>query len=331
MKALVFNHLGTPSDVIELADIPVPTVGDNELLVKMHASSIGPGDSLFTQGRYPEPKRPVFPHQVAGLHGVGVITRAGKNTSIATGTLVAFSYSSVWAEYICLPEDAVIKLPNDYPIEKAAQIVNLITAWDLLKKSEVSKDDWLVLTAAGSAVATMILQFAVQQGINVISIVREPELYQKDLERLGAKLVLTSTNEEDIEIQINKITQSTGVKGVIDCVGGRLLSKVIKSINYRAHIIIYGAYSQDRFELHSYDLLLKGASISAYNYRFLSRGPKEEEKEELTDLFNAAGQSEFEAPIAKSFPLDEHKAAFVAALSKNSRDIRGKYIFRQKD
>lgn len=331
MKTLAFNHLGTPSEVIELIDLPIPDLGHDELLIKMCCSSIGPGDSLFTQGRYPEPKKPVFPNQIAGFHGVGVIVKTGKNTSLPSGTLVAFSHSSVWAEYLCLPEKEAIRLPDDYPIEKAAQIVNLITSWDLLTKTGVSKDEWLVLTAAGSAVAMMTLQFAVQQRINVIAIVREPELYQEDLERLGAQHVLTYTSEEDVETQIKMLTGSAGVKGIIDCVGGSLLSKLVKTISYGAHIVIYGAFSKENFELHNYDLLLNGASISAYNYRFLSRNPSEKEKQELGCLFNAAGKNDFEAPVAKTFTLEEYKEAFATALSTGNRNTKGKYLFRQYD
>jgi len=186
----------------------------------------------------------------------------------------------------------------------------------------------LVLTAGGSSVATMALQFAVQQGINVISIVREPELHQQDLIRLGAKAVLTYTGVEDVTAQIKEITAGAGVNGVIDCVGGTLLSKLIKTIAYAAHTVIYGAFDRDNFELHNYDLLLNGASICAYNYRLLSRSPRPDEQAELVQLFEVAGKPEFEAPTAKSFPLADYQAALEAALGRGSSQVKGKYFFR---
>jgi NADPH:quinone reductase len=63
-------------------------------------------------------------------------------------------------------------LPADYPVEKAGQLVNLITAWDLLEESRVLPGQWLVLSAGNSTVATLVLQFAKAQGVKVISVVR---------------------------------------------------------------------------------------------------------------------------------------------------------------
>ena len=73
MKALVFDRIGHPLDVLRLEDVPVPAVKDGEVLVRMAAASIKPGDFLFTHNLYPDPKKPKFPRQVAGNHGAGYI------------------------------------------------------------------------------------------------------------------------------------------------------------------------------------------------------------------------------------------------------------------
>jgi D-arabinose 1-dehydrogenase-like Zn-dependent alcohol dehydrogenase len=59
MKAIVFDQIGAPLDVLHLADVPIPEIGDNEVLVKMTAASINPGDFLFIQNLYPDPKKPL--------------------------------------------------------------------------------------------------------------------------------------------------------------------------------------------------------------------------------------------------------------------------------
>jgi len=138
MKAIVFDKIGSPSDVLRLADVPIPEVAEGEVLVKMIAASINPGDFLFIQNLYPDPKKPHFPGQIAGNHGAGIITKIGKNVSLKPGTLVAFSYYNTWAGYAAVPAEWLIPLPSDYPVEKAAQFVNLVTSWDFLDASQGS-------------------------------------------------------------------------------------------------------------------------------------------------------------------------------------------------
>lgn len=101
------------------------------------------------------------------------------------GTLVSVTYYNTWAEYAVIPEPWLMQLPSDYPIEKAAQFMNLITAWDLIEQSGVQPGQWLVLTAGNSTVAMIASQFAKRKGVKVLSLVRTARK-GLDLRRLGA-------------------------------------------------------------------------------------------------------------------------------------------------
>jgi NADPH:quinone reductase-like Zn-dependent oxidoreductase len=90
MKAVVFDEIGSPLDVLKLARVPIREIGDNEVLVKMVSASINPGDFLFIQNLYPEPKKPHFPEQIAGNAGAGVITKVGNKVSLKHGTLTFY-------------------------------------------------------------------------------------------------------------------------------------------------------------------------------------------------------------------------------------------------
>jgi hypothetical protein len=76
MKAIVFNAIGSPLEVLQLSDVPVPEIGDDEVLVRMVVASVNPGDFLFIQNLYPEPKKPVFPQQIAAMERVSSKRRA---------------------------------------------------------------------------------------------------------------------------------------------------------------------------------------------------------------------------------------------------------------
>jgi NADPH:quinone reductase len=156
MRAVVFDEVGPPTDVLRLADIAIPEIGDNEVLVKMLVSPINPGDFLFIQNLYPEPKKPQFPQQIAGNYGAGIVEKAGKNPTLEPGTMVSVTYYNTWAEYAVVPEQWLIPLASDYPVDKAAQLMNLITAWDLVEQlvrvhgSSLTSRNFETETALGS-------------------------------------------------------------------------------------------------------------------------------------------------------------------------------------
>src|ERR1700737_28728 len=216
MKAIVFEQIGAPLDVLHLADVPIPEIGDNEVLVKMTAASINPGDILFIQNLYPDPKKPHFPQQIAGNHGAGIIAKVGREVSLKPGTFVAFSHYNTWAEYAAVPAE------------------------------------WLAATPSHSTGATMGLQFAKLKKLNVISIVRRRNKHL-DLKALGASAVIElSSLSENVGQRVVEITENRGVNGVIDCVGGALLGELLRSTALGAQGIIYGGYSSEKFALHHF-------------------------------------------------------------------------------
>src|SRR5260221_12966245 len=172
MKAVVFDRIGPPLEVLRLAEIPIPEINDDEVLVRMISASISPGDFLFIENLYPEPKKPHFPRQIGGNHGMGIVEEVGRSAPIKLGSLVAFSYYNTWAEYAAVPAEWVIPLPSGFPLEIGGQFFNPITAWDLLRHSRAQPGQWLAVTAGYSTVSTMALQFAKQRGVNVICVVR---------------------------------------------------------------------------------------------------------------------------------------------------------------
>jgi NADPH2:quinone reductase len=325
MKAIVFDEIGLPPDVLYLADLPAPAIGDGEVLVRMVSASINPGDFLFIQNLYPEPKKPHFPRQVAGNHGAGVIEKVGGNVALTPGTLVAFSYYNTWAEYAAVPAEWLIPLPDDYPLEKAGQMVNPITAWDLLAESQVQPGQWLALTAGYSSVSTMALQFAKRRGIKVISLVRRLH-GDVDLEALGSAAIIDLSAQTDgLGETIRQITGGEGIHGIIDNVGGPVTGDLFRSLAFGGQLVINGGMSPDRFELHNFDVLLSGAEIRASIYRYFFSPPVDADRPMLKEVIETVGDPEFHAPIGGVHRLE----GFGDAIAKSwMRPELGKQVFR---
>jgi NADPH2:quinone reductase len=324
MQALTFEQSGPPLEVLELRDVPIPEPGPGEVLVAMRAASISPGDWLFVGGLYPPPYVASFPGQVAGTHGAGIVQEGG-GTRFAPGTLVTFDHPGAWAEYVAVPEERLVALPADYPLEKGSQFFNPITAWDLVASSGAEAGDWLVLTAGNSTVSTMALQLAHRKGINTISVVRRA-VDAIDLPGLGAAAVIElSSLEGEIGERIATVTGGAGVRAVVDSVGGPVLAELMRTLGLGGQVIIYGGLSQDGYQLHNFDFLLNNAAIRPYAYRYFFDAPGPQDAALLDEITAVTGEAGFVAPVGGFHPLEDFRAAIEASLS---RPEQGKRFFQ---
>ncbi len=322
MKALIFNKIGEPKDVLELKEISKPIPGPNEVLIKVLGSPIHPADYMFIQGKYRY--KPEFP-QTAGLEGAGIIEAIGENVKLKTRSLAAFTSRKSWAEYIVVPEEDVFVLPKNFPIEKASQFcLNPFTAWGLLKESKVKKGNWLLLTAGNSTVSKIVLQLAKLREIKTIAVIRN--IHQIDeLKLLGVNEVLTYDGESFID-KINAITNGRGVNAALDAVGGKTGSMVLHCINQFGTVIIYGVLSQEQVQYHNQQIVYKNITIKGFGVRqFLERQAKEQKKEMVQNLIKEIGKDSFNLPVEHTFGLDQFKEALKADSQKNKK---GKIIFR---
>lgn len=329
MKALVFDQVGPPLDVLELRDVPLPPRASGDVLVKISVASINPGDFLFIQGLYPPPKIPELPQQVAGTGGsVGVVTDSGGAEALPPGTPVFFSYLNGWAEYAAVPAQWLIPISPRFGATKAAQLGNIITAWDLLEMSGVRRGQWLAVTAANSSVASMVTQFARHLEVRVLCIVRraQPDL---DLREMGASAILELDGlDMPIDEAVANAIGHAPIDAVVDCVGGPLLSALVRSAGMGAQIVIYGGFSPERFELHNFDLLLKAADIRSYAYRYFFDPPPPQDRPRLEQIMEMAARDDFRVRVGGLHPVNDFRVAISDTIE---RPERGKHYFELAD
>jgi NADPH2:quinone reductase len=322
MKAIVFDRIGKPEEVLDLREIPIPDVGVDEVLIRITSASINPGDFLFIQNLYPPPKKPRFPQQVAGNYGAGIVEAAGKHSGYNEGDYVAFGYYGSWAEYASIPSKWLVPLPPNFPAEKAGQIFNFITAWDLLRACASLEGSWLALTAGNSTVSRIVLQLARNRGIKVISIVRDAVT---DLADLGAATVIRiKDNPLKLSDQISQITEGNGLSALIDAVGGPITADLIRTMAFGGHVVIMGGMSDEKFELHNFDILLNEVRIIPYVYRYLLRHPAQDELKEIEQIVQEVATHDLKVPVASFRRLDDYREAILRSLS--GLDL-GKHFF----
>ena len=308
MQAIIFDHAGEPADVLRHADAPMPTPGDNQVLVKVVARPIHPADLAFIRGQYRV--RPQFP-QVAGLEGAGVVAKSPSNNAFPPGTRVAFRYPGSWAEYAAVPLERLIEVPAGISDDVACQIsLNPITAWALLEEAKVKSGDRILLTAAASTVSNLIAAMAKRRGVNVIGVVRGNA--DQGSKRSLADHVL-SINQPDFPDVLTAIVGDRRVAALLDSVGGPNIPKLFPSLASGARIIAYGV--QDRAPAAVTNAMLIYSNLTWKGFgidRWLSEFPDDQLTSMVQELWSMVRDKTLMLPVASKHSLGQFRNALAA-------------------
>jgi NADPH:quinone reductase len=262
-NAVVLNG---PSDFSN-GQITLPSLKKGEVLVKMAFTPVNPSDLAFLTGNYGLKK--AFP-VVPGLEGSGTVIASGGgflannvlNKRVACSAPAAGN--GTWAEYMITDGNKCIALKPEVSLEQGSMFfVNPLTALSFSKQAKKTNADLVVLTAADSALAKMILFFMKNAGIPVLGIVRKPER-TAPLETEGFKKVISSS---DSDFQNNVKAFTKGYRNVMffDALGGGSLSySLLNALPDKAQMVIYGRLDLTEPGFSPQDILFKENIIRGY-------------------------------------------------------------------
>ena len=205
MKAIVFTQYGSP-DGLELKDVPVPMPKDDEVLVRVRASSVNSWDWEFLNGT-PLINRLVFGllkpkvgKQKLGADIAGIVEAVGSQvTRFQTGDEVFGDLWDNWggfAEYACAQETALELKPENLSFEQAAAIpqAGVLALQGLRKGGEMHRGQKVLINGAGGGVGTFAIQLAKLSGIEVTGV---DAAHKLDMVRsLGADHVIDFTQSD---------------------------------------------------------------------------------------------------------------------------------------
>ena len=270
MKCVQFESTGDPQQVLKCVELNRPSPKHGEVLVRMLASPVNPSDLMFVRGTYGV--KPYMP-QSPGFEGVGIVEASGGGLrgKLFRGKRVAVlnQTGGNWSEYAVVPAAQVIPLSNSLPVEQAATFfVNPATAWIMTQEVlRVRRGEWLLQTAAGSSLGTMVVRLGKALGFRTLNVVRN-QAAVAGLIAAGATEVVVFDPAKDsadkLSSAIRDIVGEQRVHHAIDPVGGATGSVVIKVLGHRGRMLVFGTLSEEPLQCSPRTLMTQQASVEGF-------------------------------------------------------------------
>ena len=302
MKAIVNHNYGSP-DVLKLEEVQKPTPGDNEVLVKVHASSANAGDWHLMRGDpflirlgmgLRKPKIKTLGADVAGwVEAVGSNVKHFQPGDEVFGDLSTYGFGA-FAEYVSVPEDAFVPKPANSTFEQAAAVPEAaVTALQALRDhGQIQPGHKVLINGASGGVGTFAVQIAKALGAEVTGVCSTGKVEM--VRSIGADHVIDYTQED--------FSQNGQQYDLILAVGGaRSISEYRRALSPTGKYVMIGGSSMTQF----YQAMLYGPWMSmtgSQKMGLMLVKPNQKDLAFVKDLMEAG---KVVPVIDKEYPLSE--------------------------
>ncbi len=323
MKAYIVEKIEDKKFESGIQDIDIPSINENEVLIKVSYSSLNFKDALSSVGN-PGVTR-VFPH-VTGIDVAGIIEKSNSDefkigdAVLVTGYDMGMNTNGGHAEFVKVPASWVIKIPKGITDKEimtygTAGLTAALSVNELLNNGVTSGE--ILVTGATGGVGSIAVSILSKLGFNVTAISGKEEKIPF-LKELGAKEVIL---RKDFDVENKRPMGSEKYNGVIDTVGGNILAEALKVIKYDGVATCCGLTSSHELPTNVFPFILRGVRLIGIDSVECAREKKAAAWEKIADDFKIDTLKE----LTNEISLDEIKEAYEELLKGNAV---GRYLVK---
>lgn len=313
MKAYVVEKIEDKKFESGIQEIEIPTINENEVLIKVTYSSLNFKDALSSVGNPGVTK--VFPH-VTGIDVAGIIeeSKTSKFTKgdkvLVTGYDMGMNTNGGHAQFVKVPASWVINMPEGISDKEimtygTAGLTAALSVNELLNNGITSGD--ILVTGATGGVGSIAVSILSKLGFNVIAISGKEDKIPF-LNSLGAKEVIL---RKDFDVENKRPMGSEKYDGVIDTVGGNILAEALKVIKYDGVATCCGLTSSFELNTNVFPFILRGVRLIGID----SVEAKLEKKIHAWEKIAGDFKIDTLESLTNEITLDEVKEAYEALLA----------------
>jgi NADPH2:quinone reductase len=319
MQAIQILTTGSP-DVLTLRDLPTPTPGPGEALIRIEASGVNFIDTYFREGRYPAKLPYTLGQEASGI----VVAVANDVTTVKAGDRVAWCLiPGTYAQLAIAPADRLIVIPDSVTFQQAAGVIlQGMTAHYLLRSAyPVQRGDEILIHAGAGGTGLLFIQMAKTLGARVFTTVSTEE--KAALARAAGADEIIFYTKEDFAAKVKSLTNGRGLPVVYDSVGKSTFEQSLQSLRPRGTLVLFGGASG---AVPPFDLIRLSTMGSLYITRPTLKdyiATRADLEARGNDVFNAVVNGTLKLRLEHTYPLAD---AAHAHRDLESRNTTGKLI-----
>jgi NADPH:quinone reductase len=264
MKAVQFDEYGD-YDVLRVVDVPAPTPGPGQVLVRMRAAAVNAFDDNLRRGKVPQVKPPASP----GNEGMGTVV-AGEGHPIGSRVMLSgpfgFGRPGTWQELVVASAHEAIPVPDGLTDVEAAAVPVAYQAAQLALAHGcgLAPGMTLLIPGVGGSVANAAVQLARAQGAaRVITSASRTDKAEHAL-RLGFDDVI-DLSQESLSDGVRRLTDGKGVDVALDTIGGSITGQALAALGRNALLVVMGYAGGTTASIDVMHLIWKPARIVGFN------------------------------------------------------------------
>src|SRR5436190_6419827 len=314
MKAIRVHNYGGP-EVMKYEDVPVPTPGKGEAVVKIAAAGLNFIDIYFRTGLSKAAQLPFTP----GQEGAGTVSSIGEGvTEVKVGDRVAYAMTQgSYAEYAAVPAWRLVKLPDnvDFKLGAAIMLQGMTAHYLTHSTFPLKRGHKAVVHAGAGGVGLLLTQIAKKLGATVYATVGNEA--KAELARGAGADETIIYSKQDFEAEVKRLSPGR-VDVVYDSVGADTFETSLNCLRPRGYMVLYGASSGPVPAFDPSILAVKGSlfltrpSLAHYS---MSR---DEILDRTSDLFRWLGNGELKFKVDHVFSLAEAGKAHEALARRQT-------------